>query len=331
MGMTSQAADKAAVSRRCRAPGQRPSRSGPLRARTPGVGRRAERRCPRRDGCPVAVSRDVEVVVSGVLDAAGDDLGVGQHECPVQESGGVVDGRGDIADDVEPAADPQQDGQFSDVLGARYMLCSSAVITVVGHTGAPTRLPARCVGGAWLGRCLPVSAWREGRGVWGWGRPAGAWSALVLPARRRVAAAISWRLRASEECVADEVRPNRRSAGLAGRVPADGNAGREGWGVETGGPARRLGVAAGRGCRLLSERCVCRGARGGREESQTVATCLHKMRMWWKGWRKHPEGPGWQGPNLAAGGIAGATGGLGAGNRRFHALNSTGDALLSFA
>ena len=59
---------------------------------------------------------DLDVAVAGVLGAPGGDGGIGEDGCPGEQLGGVVDGGGDVADDVELAADAQQNGELTGVL-----------------------------------------------------------------------------------------------------------------------------------------------------------------------------------------------------------------------
>lgn len=58
------------------------------------------------DGGALAVGADLEIAVAGVCGAPREDLRTGQDQRPGEEFRGVVNGSGDVSDDVKFAADP---------------------------------------------------------------------------------------------------------------------------------------------------------------------------------------------------------------------------------
>src|SRR6478609_9917257 len=73
-------------------------------------------------GSAFVVGGDLQESVSGVLRAPRDDGGVGQDRGPGEQFGRIVNGRADVADDVELTADSQQDGELARVLGRIHSL-----------------------------------------------------------------------------------------------------------------------------------------------------------------------------------------------------------------
>jgi len=65
------------------------------------------------DGLVRVGGGDLDVAVAGVLAAPGGHDGVGQDVRPGDEFGGVVDGGGDVTDDVELSTDTQQDRELA--------------------------------------------------------------------------------------------------------------------------------------------------------------------------------------------------------------------------